>query len=146
MLIRLPSFQPTPSGAVISSAGILNIRAQKAEERHVANGFAAKGNENAMDGANAYALLGLDRSASPEALTRAFRAAAKRCHPDHGGDRREFEALWAAYQFVRAQPARRPNPFAAPIVPQATFDAYDATRRRTRRLSFAEELANAMAA
>jgi hypothetical protein len=100
----------------------------------------------AMDGANAYALLGVDRSASPEAVTRAFRAAAKRCHPDHGGDRREFEALWDAYQFVRAQPVVRPNPFAPRATPVATFDVYDATRRRPRRLTFAEELANAMAA
>jgi hypothetical protein len=80
-------------------------------------------------------------------VTRAFRVAAKRCHPDHGGDRRAFEALWAAYQWVRSQPVRRANPFVTfAAAPHPTFDAYDARRKPVRRLTFAEELAKAMAA
>jgi hypothetical protein len=103
-----------------------------------------------MDGANAYALLGLDASASRDEVTSAFRAAAQRCHPDHGGDRREFEAVFAAYSYLRSLPAapvRRPNPFLsfgdAPVV---RFDTYDSRRRPPRQVTFEEELARAMAA
>jgi hypothetical protein len=100
-----------------------------------------------MDGANAYALLGLDASASRDEVTRAFRAAAKRCHPDHGGDRREFEAVFAAYSLLRTLPVRRPNPFLSfrdgPVV---RFDAYDSRRRPPRQVTFEEELARAMTA
>lgn len=103
-----------------------------------------------MDGANAYALLGLDVSASRDEVTSAFRAAARRTHPDHGGDRSEFEAVWAAYSYLRSLPepvVRRPNPFltdhAAPVV---RFDAYDARRRPPRAVTFEEELARAMSA
>jgi hypothetical protein len=102
-----------------------------------------------MDGANAYALLGLDVSASRDDVTAAFRAAAKRCHPDHGGDRREFERLWAAYSYLRSLPqptVRRPNPFAERIAPLPRFDAYDSRRRPPRPVTFEEELARALRA
>lgn len=101
-----------------------------------------------MDGANALALLGLDTSASRSDVASAFRAAALRCHPDHGGDRREFEEIYAAYAALRDMPApKKPNPFLTfGPTPLASFDAYDATRRPARRRSFAEELQSAMAA
>lgn len=100
-----------------------------------------------MDGAaNAYARLGLDVSASRDEVTSAFRAAAKRCHPDRGGDRREFEAVFAAYALLRSLPVRRPNPFAERVVPMARFDAYDSRRRAPRPVTFEEELARAMTA
>ena len=100
-----------------------------------------------MDGATAFALLGLDVTASRDEVTRAFRAAAKRTHPDHGGDRRAFEQVWEAYSVLRALPVRRPNPFLsfanAPVV---RFDAYDSRRRPPRQVTFEEELARAMTA
>lgn len=104
-----------------------------------------------MDGAHAYALLGVTESASPEVVTRAFRAAAKRCHPDHGGDRREFEALWQAYCVIRSLPTPAParsNPFMtfAAVAPVVRFDAYDSRPRRVTAqvMSFEEELRAAM--
>jgi curved DNA-binding protein CbpA len=102
-----------------------------------------------MDGVNAFALLGIDEFASPAEVTRAFRRAAKRCHPDHGGDRSEFEAVYAAYEFVRSQPrTRRPNPFVtfAATAPVTRFDAYDSRPAPKRRRSFAEELEVALRA
>ena len=101
-----------------------------------------------MDGVNALALLGLDDSATSVDVTRAFRAAAKRSHPDHGGNRDEFEQIRAAYLALRnRRPARRPNPFLTfRPTPSPAFDAYDAsrTRRPARRPSFADELRAAL--
>src|SRR5690242_7148802 len=107
----------------------------------LANGFAAEGS-TAMDGAHAYALLGLDVSASRDEVTSAFRAAARRTHPDHGGDRSEFEAVFAAYAYLRALPVRRPNPFLTftSVAPVVRFDAYDSRRRAPRAVTFEEEL------
>ncbi|HVV35368.1 MAG TPA: J domain-containing protein [Acidimicrobiales bacterium] len=99
-----------------------------------------------MDGANAYALLGLDVNASRDDVTSAFRAAAQRCHPDHGGDRREFEQIYEAYSVLRALPVRRPNPFLRFDDVVVRFDAYDSRRRPPRAVTFEEELARAMRA
>lgn len=102
-----------------------------------------------MDGVNAFALLGIEESASPAEVTRAFRRAAKRCHPDHGGDRTEFEAVFAAYEFVRSLPPRpRPNPFVTftTTAPIARFDSYDSRPAPRRARSFAEELEHALRA
>lgn len=102
-----------------------------------------------MDGVTAFALLGIDEFASPAEITRAFRRAAQRCHPDHGGDRTEFEAVFAAYQVARSAPRRRrPSPFLAFDAADATahFDAYDSRPATPRRRSFAEELEVALRA
>lgn len=106
-----------------------------------------------MDGVTAFALLGIDESASPAEVTRAFRRAAKRCHPDHGGDRSEFEAVYAAYEFARSHApkqtsARRPNPFITfgATGPAARFDSYDSRPAPQRRRSFAEEFEAALRA
>ena len=103
----------------------------------------------AMDGVTAFALLGIDEFASPAEVTRAFRRAAKRSHPDHGGDRSEFEAVFAAYEFVRTMPRRpRPSPFLTfgATAPVTRFDAYDSRPATPRRRSFEDELATAMRA
>jgi hypothetical protein len=101
-----------------------------------------------MDGANALALLGLDDSATAVDVTRAFRAAALRSHPDHGGSRDDFELYRAAYVALKNRPpARRPSPFLNfTPTPVAAFDAYDATRtpRAPQRPSFADELRAAL--
>ena len=101
-----------------------------------------------MDGVTAFALLGIDEFASPAEVTGAFRRAAKRCHPDHGGDRSEFEAVYTAYEFVRRLPRRpRPSPFVSfATAPAARFDAYDSRPAPRRRPSFAEELEYALRA
>lgn len=100
-----------------------------------------------MDGAHALALLGLTDSATLSDVASAFRAAAKRCHPDHGGDRHEFEALFAAYEFLRV--SHRPvrvNPFLTLGTARvSSFDAYDSVPVRRRR-TFADELRDALAA
>lgn len=101
-----------------------------------------------MDGVTAFALLGIDEFASPAEVTRAFRREAKRCHPDHGGDRTEFEAVYAAYELIRTLPRKsRPNPFLTfATTPESHFDTYDSRPATPRRRSFAEELEVALRA
>lgn len=48
-----------------------------------------------------YATLGLARDASPAAIKAAYRAAAKRLHPDAGGGAEAFAALGRAYDILR---------------------------------------------
>lgn len=60
-----------------------------------------------------------------------------------------FEAVYAAYEFLRARPRpERPNPFLtfAATAPNARFDAYDSRPTPRRRRSFAEELDAALRA
>lgn len=49
----------------------------------------------------AFYVLGLRSGASWEAVKAAFRARAKTCHPDHGGDPEAFKQLNEAYQRLR---------------------------------------------
>lgn len=53
-----------------------------------------------------YAELGLDPSATPEQIRAAYRKAAKRAHPDAGGDADAFQRVVGAY-VVLSDPARR---------------------------------------
>lgn len=70
-----------------------------------------------------YAVLGVDTDADMDTVRRTFRARAHACHPDHGGDRREFEQVMAAFREVCARPrskvvaAVRP----APVNPYVGF-------------------------
>ncbi len=65
-------------------------------------------------------LLGVPPGASREAIKKAYRAKAKICHPDAGGNPEKFRALTAAYNALldgESTPARKPtgakvhNPF-----------------------------------
>ena len=60
---------------------------------------------HASSAANAYRILGCARGASPEELKRAFRRAALKLHPDHGGDREAFRELVAAFEEATAAAA-----------------------------------------
>ena len=53
-----------------------------------------------------YRILGLDRSASPDDVKRAYRRKAKETHPDAGGDRKEFEDVTRA-NLVLIDPSKR---------------------------------------
>lgn len=53
-----------------------------------------------------YALLGLDRQASPADIKKAYRKAALAHHPDHGGDKETFQKIQAAYD-VLSDPDKR---------------------------------------
>jgi len=53
-----------------------------------------------------YAALGVARDATPEQVRKAHRRAAKRTHPDAGGDPEEFRRVNGAYM-VLSDPARR---------------------------------------
>src|SRR5688572_5097985 len=71
----------------------------------------------APTGLSPWAVLGVDEHATLAEVRHAFRIKAKQTHPDHGGDRSDFEAVRAAFEAVRhLAPARvtplRPNPYA----------------------------------
>ena len=53
--------------------------------------------------AGAFAVLGLDRSATTEEVRAAYRERIKDVHPDHGGDRESFERVREAYTVAREQ-------------------------------------------
>jgi curved DNA-binding protein len=49
---------------------------------------------------NPYQTLGVDRTATPEEIKRAYRKLAGRHHPDKGGDRAKFQEIQAAYDAI----------------------------------------------
>lgn len=53
-----------------------------------------------------YALLGVERTATPEQIRQAFKRAAMRAHPDRGGTVEAFQALKAAFELL-SDPIRR---------------------------------------
>ena len=106
-----------------------------------------------------HAVLGVPVGVSLAALKRAFRSRARATHPDHGGDRAEFEAVVAAFEALRGEapvvtcPPRARWPYAEARVAAARFCAYDSTRprppatvRRPPRPDFAAVLAGAVVA
>ena len=54
----------------------------------------------AMEAVGAYAVLGIAPSATDKELSTAYREAARRTHPDRGGDKVEFQRLQAAYSSI----------------------------------------------
>lgn len=56
--------------------------------------------------ADLYKILGVDRSASPEQLKRAFRKMSKKLHPDVGGNAEAFQEIEKAYR-VLSDPQER---------------------------------------
>ena len=79
----------------------------------------------------AFATLGLAVGAQPIEITRAFRALSRATHPDHGGDRRCFEVVLAAFRalqcvgLVTKEPAAPPAaPTSQPAVPGTTAGRY----------------------
>lgn len=66
-----------------------------------------RGERAQSEGQTLYAVLGLNRLASQEEIAAAFRAAAKRCHPDVGGDPVEFMQVKAAYDVLSDESKRR---------------------------------------
>lgn len=63
-----------------------------------------------MDSTTARAVLGLPAAFDEAAVRKAFKAAAKRLHPDLGGDRAEFQRAEEARQCLLAHLARRVPP------------------------------------
>ena len=62
-----------------------------------------------------YQTLGVDRTATPEAIKKAYRRLASQHHPDKGGDKNKFQEIEEAYRTL-GDPQRRaqhdnPNPF-----------------------------------
>jgi hypothetical protein len=83
-----------------------------------------------------HAVLGVPRGVSLAALKAAFRSRARATHPDHGGDRAEFEAVVAAFEALRPAaceaPLRSPasHAYGRPRPAAPRFCAYDSTRPR----------------
>jgi curved DNA-binding protein len=62
-----------------------------------------------------YNILGVDRSAGPDEIKRAYRRLAAKHHPDRGGDTQQFQEIQRAYDTL-SDPGKRqqydnPNPF-----------------------------------
>ena len=50
---------------------------------------------------NPFEVLGVDRDSDTEEIRLAYRSAARRHHPDHGGDAKEFSRITDAYRTLR---------------------------------------------
>jgi hypothetical protein len=100
-----------------------------------------------MDGRRARNVLGVNADAGPDEIRRAFRALALASHPDHGGDRRTFSEVLAAFETLRraTTPPRPTAAFAALVAPGPRVDCYDSPRRVRLRRDFADVLAAATA-
>ena len=55
---------------------------------------------------NHYEILGVNKTASPDEIKRAYRSRAKQVHPDKGGKQSDFEPVVRAYE-VLSDPERR---------------------------------------
>lgn len=89
------------------------------------------------DAAKAARLLGVPPDAPADVLRRAWRAAARREHPDHGGTPERFIAVTAAYELLHARttddPRTGPPPAPAVHDPPATTTAPDLSPPPHRR-------------
>jgi curved DNA-binding protein len=72
--------------------------------------------------AEARAILGLGPDASPHEVIGAFRAAAKRAHPDRpGGDPTAFREILGAYRLLQSQPGSSSPPEPLDLPPTAAY-------------------------
>jgi DnaJ-class molecular chaperone len=62
---------------------------------------------------SAYAMLGVEKSASNAELKRAYREMAIKVHPDKGGDADQFQELQRAYESI-VEERKVPTPDPAP--------------------------------
>lgn len=81
---------------------------------------------------NPYEVLGLKRDATPDQIREAFRKAASRSHPDHGGSADDMARVNEAYKIL-SDPARR-----------RLYDEEGQTARRKPKRDEAVELAGAI--
>jgi curved DNA-binding protein len=69
---------------------------------------------------NPYQTLGVERTASPDEIKRAYRKLASQHHPDKGGDKGKFQEIEAAYRTLSDSAKRQqydnPSPFGHPGV------------------------------
>lgn len=73
-----------------------SVEAERSSDRTDASDGA--GTSDATDATTAaFAILGVPATASAREVKRAYRRQVKQVHPDHGGDREEFERLREAY-------------------------------------------------
>lgn len=72
------------------------------------------------DRRTAYEVLGVPRGADAQRIRRAWRAAARRTHPDAGGDARDFRAVTRAWEQLGDPEARRRYDLSLPPEPAGT--------------------------
>ena len=62
-----------------------------------------------------HAVLGVPRGVSVAALKAAFRTRARATHPDHGGDRAQFEAVVAAFEALLPEVGATADPIVVDV-------------------------------
>jgi len=75
--------------------------------RELPQGEAAATSQSDMPLADAYAILGLLQTASPEEVKRNFRSLAVIFHPDRGGNDEAMSLLNRAYQRIKEEKGRK---------------------------------------
>lgn len=81
---------------------------------------------------NAYDTLGVQRSASEEDIKKAFRALAKKHHPDVGGNVDKFKEVSRAYAEIGTPDKRRAHDMRYGTIPSPASSAYRGTYTNAR--------------
>jgi hypothetical protein len=93
-----------------------------------------------MDGDDACRALGLDARATPAEIRRAFRARARRTHPDAGGDAAAFVDALTARAALLGVASQSSSHRPVALAPRPTVDCYDSAPRRAPVRTFEDAL------
>lgn len=91
-----------------------------------------------------YEILGLPRDADDAAIKRAYRARAKKAHPDHGGSTEQFGELALAYDVLRDQRRRQEYDRTGHVDPKAADNSHVAVLQLVTQ-ALEDAIAKAMA-
>lgn len=89
---------------------------------------------------NPYTILGVDKSASQAEIKKAYRALAKKHHPDKGGDEKEFKKINQAYELIGDEKKRAQfDQFGAAGAHQGGFGGFGGAGTSTGPSGFSAE-------